>query len=243
VTRDQKLLPDSETVIWIKKKEINGASRLYIIEPESNIKDIMVGRTLVNLENNEEFPVRVLNLCNSYRVLKKGTQIAKCSNVEAVVNCDTKLPVSSSSENVCDIDMASIAKNFSKKVTKDEYKEASELLQKYAALFHADESREGRNSIVKHQINTGEARPIRQQPRSIALAKRDEVNHLIDEMRRNGVVEASSSPWSSPVVLVKKKDGITTFCVDYRKLNDVTKKDSYPLPRIDDTLDTLAGSK
>ncbi|GFY01002.1 retrovirus-related Pol polyprotein from transposon opus [Trichonephila clavipes] len=61
-------------------------------------------------------------------------------------------------------------------------------------------------------------------------------------MKNNDVIEPSSSPWAPPIVLVRKKDGSTRFCVDYRRLNDITKKDSYPLPRIDDTLDTLAGN-
>ncbi|KAG8199258.1 hypothetical protein JTE90_003683 [Oedothorax gibbosus] len=61
-------------------------------------------------------------------------------------------------------------------------------------------------------------------------------------MQTNDIIEPSSSPWASPIVLVRKKDGTTRFCVDYRLLNDVTKKDSYPLPRIDETLDTLVGN-
>ena len=54
-----------------------------------------------------------------------------------------------------------------------------------------------------------------------------------------GIVEPSQGPWSSPIVLVKKKDGSTRFCVDFRKVNDLTRKDAQPLPRIDDTLDTM----
>ncbi|GFV21373.1 retrovirus-related Pol polyprotein from transposon 17.6 [Trichonephila clavipes] len=61
-------------------------------------------------------------------------------------------------------------------------------------------------------------------------------------MKNNDVTEPSSSPWVSPIVLVRKKDGSTRFCVDYRRINDVTKKDSYPLHRIDNTLDTPAGN-
>ena len=65
----------------------------------------------------------------------------------------------------------------------------------------------------------------------------------VAEMLAGGQIEPSDSPWSTPVVLVTKKDGGTRFCVDYRHLNIVTVKDAYPLPRIDDTLDMLAGKQ
>lgn len=69
------------------------------------------------------------------------------------------------------------------------------------------------------------------------------LNDELDEMLRLGVVEPSNSPWSSPVILVKKKGGEYRFCFDGRKLNELTKHDSYPLPRIDSILSSLSGAK
>ena len=68
------------------------------------------------------------------------------------------------------------------------------------------------------------------------------VRGLIDDMLSRGIIEPCCGPWASPIVLVKKKDGSTRFCVDFRRVNDLTRKDAQPLPRIDDTLGALGGA-
>jgi len=75
------------------------------------------------------------------------------------------------------------------------------------------------------------------------VAARDAEDQLLDEMLLAGVVEPSQSPWSSPVCLVKRKDGACRFCVDYRRLNAVTKRDSFLVPNIQDALDSLKGAR
>ena len=70
---------------------------------------------------------------------------------------------------------------------------------------------------------------------------REKVDEIIEEMKKQEVIEEFVSPWISSV-LVKKKDGMIRFCVDYRKLNAITKKDSHPLPRVDDIFDRLSGT-
>ena len=116
------------------------------------------------------------------------------------------------------------------------------LLLKHADIFASSTVDFGRTDKVRHSIDTGTAPPIRQPARRISPHRREEVKTLLEQMLEKGVVEPSSSPWASPVVLVRKKDGSMRFCINYRKLNEVTRKDAYPLPRIDVTLDTLHGS-
>ena len=116
------------------------------------------------------------------------------------------------------------------------------LLLRYADVFATSGDDLGRTGKLNHEINTGGAPPVRQRVRRIPPQRRQEVRELLDKMLEN-VIKPSSSPWASPVVLVRKKDGSLRFCIDYRKLNHVTTKDAYPLPRVDDTLNALAGSQ
>ena len=88
----------------------------------------------------------------------------------------------------------------------------------------------GRASGVQHKIDTANSSPVKQNPRRLPLGKRQEADS-VEKMYEQGIIDKSTSPWCSPVVLVRKKDGTTRFCIDYRRLNDVTRKDSFPLPR------------
>ncbi len=98
-------------------------------------------------------------------------------------------------------------------------------------------------SVVQHRIETGNALPIKQRPRRVPIHLRDEEKKQVNDMLAQGIITESQSPWASPVVLVRKKDNTLRYCIDYRLLNEVTVKDSFPIPRIDDSLDRLAGSK
>ena len=101
----------------------------------------------------------------------------------------------------------------------------------------------GHTDAVEHTIDTGHSTPIHCAPRRMSPQKIKQEETCVTEMLAGGQIEPSDSPWSAPVVLVTKKDGGTRFCVDYRRLNLATVKDAYPLPRIDDTLDMLAGKR
>ena len=101
----------------------------------------------------------------------------------------------------------------------------------------------GHTTILIHEINTGKSAPIKQHPRRIPFAHRDESERQIADMLDKGIIREPTSPWSSPIILVKKKDGEMRFCIDYRKLNSVTIGQAHPLPRVDDILDSLGDAQ
>lgn len=100
----------------------------------------------------------------------------------------------------------------------------------------------GCTNLVEHVIKT-KAEPIKQRYYPVSPVVQAHLNKHLDEMIENGVVRKSNSPWASPVILIKKKSGEHRFCVDYRKLNAVTEKDSYPLPYVTNTLDQLKDAR
>jgi hypothetical protein len=114
-----------------------------------------------------------------------------------------------------------------------------EMLQRNIAVFADDPKRTPTSTLAQHRIDTGSHPPVSVPPYRVAPSQRAQIDAQAQEMLENGVIRPSKSPYSSPALLVKKSDGKDRFCVDFRRLNLITKKDVYPLPRIDDMLDAL----
>ena len=133
--------------------------------------------------------------------------------------------------------------NKTKGLTGPKAKSAILLLREFEDRFCTSDQQLTQTDTVEHYVETGNTRPIRIPPRRLTPINKKIVVEEVGKMLTSKAISISDGPWSSPIVLVKKKDGTTRFCIDYRKLNEATRKDAYPLPRIEDCLESMSGAK
>ena len=119
---------------------------------------------------------------------------------------------------------------------------ARELLLSYHDAFALEPDELGCMSAIEHEIRLSDEEPFKERFRRIPPPLLDEVCASLRDMLEAGAIRPSQSPWCNAVVLVRKKDGSLWFCIDFRRLNARTKKDSYPLPRIQKALESIAGA-
>ena len=210
-------------------------------------KTVTVARAIVS-PKNQQVVLRLVNPTADSVKIYKGMKVAQLEKVEdtaVTISAVTHNPAKHTSQDVSEQKQQLLWQIVleTQGLTEEQQHEFYLLLLNYADIFASSDSGLGCTTMLKHSINTGNASPIRQAPRRLPAHRQQEATRLVNEMLQKDIIERSTSPWSSPVVLVTKKDGSIRFCIDYRKVNEVTKKDAYPLPRIDSTLETLAGSK
>ena len=196
------------------------------VQPAAEVvesKEVMMVRGIVPTREEVAY-VRVLNLSENDLDLHPNQYVGTC---EPYVDKPppSRVEVAGTTTNTAEPDgeivlpqhLEELLKDSSRELSADERQELKMLLWKYRQVFAKDNKDMGCCPFIKHRINTGTALPIRKPPRRLPLGKREIEHQEIHAMLDKGIIQPSTSPWSSPIVLVSKKDGSTRFCIDEDK--------------------------
>ena len=167
--------------------------------------------------------------------IKKGSKIGTLNTVLELDTDDKEIEDCQSNNILNDVDLSHLGTSNQSKV--------KELLDKYVKVFSTDSKDIGLASVTSHKIRLTNDTPIYQRPRRFPLPITEELERQCEELSEADIIEPSNSPWSSPIVPVRKPDGTIRMCIDYRKLNEVTIPDKFPVPNLSDSIFGLHGTQ
>lgn len=212
--------------------------------------------TLANTGKTSRIPVRLCNMTARAIVIPCKTNICELKEVKVLRNVDIKpnqkANVSSTTANDKKSEETKERKTIKEQfgvdidetqLTSEQKAKVRNLFEKYEQIFPKSKLDLGHTDVVHHKINLMDEKPFKEPYRRVPPALFNEVKEHLKEMLEIGAIRESKSPWSSNVVIVRKKDGTIRFCIDFRKLNQRTVKDAYAIPRVEDTLHLLSGAK
>ena len=248
---DNVRIPSFSELEILAQVKGDGGNNCYMLESNLQNLDLLVARAVVTPGN--VVPVRLLNPTGKLITLYSGASVAVLSEVVDIVDNPSE------EHNVMEdtVKVSAVGGDKERPLIEEMLMELVKetsltgqhqdllltLLLDYSDIFARSKDELGRTDLLQHEIVTNGAAPIRQRFRRLSPEKRAEMRAMLNDMLQENLISPSKSPWAAPIVLVNKKDGTSRFCVDYRRMNAVTRKDAYPLPRVDDILETLAGSQ
>ena len=257
----------SEIVLETNVKVPDSAEKEeYLLEPDNERmpQHVLIARAFVTIRGGL-IPTRIMNVSSEDIVIYANTALGRLEKVEEFRVIDTveytQVEHVKRVSRVCVEHVKTVGLNEPSRTHKNwteglqtmydtsgdtlslqQKQELRLLVDKHANAFAKSPTDLGCTDVIKHAIDTGDARPVKQRARRPPMAFAQEEDQIIQQQLEAGVIRESMSAWASPLVYVKKKDGGTRACVDFRRLNELTVKDAYPLPRMDDCLDCLGGA-
>ena len=240
LTSKTLLKPQTSKICWarIKNNTAFPSSETYQISPVeqghiANEPGLMVTNSIGKLNKARKIPVLIVNNTNKTINLRRGSVVGKVT----LVKSGEIASVSKSNDN-------EETSNFPYINVPPEHRDVIlRLVDDNSDIFASKDSDLGHTETIKMKIDTGKEPPIKLKAYKAPLNNRRVIDDAVKEMLDAGVIRRSRSPWSFPVVIVNKKDNSKRFCIDFRKLNKITKKNSYPLPVIDEILALLGTAK
>ena len=210
--------------------------------PDGN-PGFLVCPRVVNLKQSGSYAKFAVSICNITAKpisFSSRSKICQLSEVQVVDDLTSSLSTSVPKAPSTSSDLG--VKINKENLTPDQLLRVQQVLGKWTHIFSTGPMDIGHTTLLKHKIVLEDPKPFKQPYRRIPPGMYEEVRQHIKDMLQAGVIRESESPWSSNVVLVRKKDGSLRFCIDWRLLNSKTRKDAYMLPRFDDIADSLVGS-
>ena len=211
--------------------EISQIDKGFIV----NQPGLQIINTVSTLNKDRSLPLLIVNNTNKFIKIYRHYLLAKISGIQNKVASVNSVIKNKPCNNTLDLKDLDVPEQYRSKIEK--------LVLRNQDLFASKDSELGHTDTVKMQIEVENHEPIKMRPYRTPIKTREVIDKAINEMLDADVIRRSRSPWSFPVVIVDKKDGSKRFCVDFRKLNQVTKKNSYRLSLIDDILALLGKAK
>lgn len=214
-----------------------------VVQPSSTFlaRGIVVPHALIRFIDGKAL-IAVSNVSTESVLIPHGTVVVTATPHSPVSLCSISAPQTKSllTQNCKTL---SLHTTISQDLDESKKRQLLSLLEQNRKIFDIVSPALGQTHTTEHRIHIEDSAIVHRRPYRVSPSERSIIEDHVTDMLKKGVIRPSRSSFSSPVVLVKKKDGGIRFCIDYRQLNKVTRKDLYPMPRIDDALDSLQGAE
>lgn len=226
---DNFVWPIFECTANITIEGVTVMTHIYVVNDEDSRIDLLVGQTFT-----EHPSVLIIKTRKALQISKLPTLDMAHEQERSIISCVVDL-----------IDRVPLTKSAigCSNISEKQKTRLFEVLIQYSDTFSSSLCALGKTHSAEMKIDCLSDKPVVYAPYRLSFSERDSVKKMIAELLNSQIIRESRSPYASPILLVKKKDGTPRMCVDFRALNRVTKKDKYPLPIIDDQIDRLGGYK